>query len=110
MDVTDISERSNYSPSALKAVVGRTMLKPSDSRSFEGSEHRGEKNVISLKGELVLIKRRNNKNILNTVAGFIPGLAKAVLTLFCLQPLELWHFTPGEDPTPRWLFGVFLSL
>lgn len=51
-------------PSALKAEVGTTILKPSDTRSF----NRGEKNPTTLTGELLLIKGKdNNKNFKNTI-------------------------------------------
>lgn len=47
LGVKDLSERSKYSPSDLKADVG-TILKPSDRRR--------KKKLSILKGELMLIK------------------------------------------------------
>lgn len=90
--------------SALRAEVGRTVLKHSDTRSFIR-----EKKFITLKGDLVLIKGKNNKNILKILLlVFIPDLAKAVLIVLPAAKPELWHCMPGEDPTP-WLF-VFSSV
>lgn len=70
LGVKDLSERSKYSPSDLKADVGRT-LKPSDRRR--------KKKLSILKGELMLIKGKN------IFTGIIPDLAKSG-NLFYLWP------------------------
>lgn len=55
---------STAHPSALMAEVGMTILKPSDTRSF----NRGEKKPTILTGELVVIRGKdNNKYFKNTI-------------------------------------------
>lgn len=99
---------STAHPSALTAEVGITILKPSGTRSF----NRGKKNPTTLRGELVLIKGKDKlNNSIFKVFIIIPDLAKAMLTVLPTEKLELWCFTPGEDPAP-WLvvFPLYILL
>lgn len=52
----------------------------------------------------MLIKGKDNNKYFKNIFSLIPDQAKAILTVLPAEKLELWHFTPGEDPAP-WLFG-----